>query len=423
MPRNRLVAGHFRLPYSGNSNSQYKETFMQLISSQMTEYMEQGSWIRKMFEEGIKLKKEFGEDAVCDFSLGNPDLPPPSTIKDALADLANQADQPFFLGYMPNYGYPAVRERLAEEVSKEQGMDVPADCLVITCGAAGALNSFFRAVLGPDDEVLTPAPFFVEYGFYAENHGAKLVTVPSKPLTFELDLDGIDAAITDNTRVVLINSPNNPTGAVYTREELEGLAAILTRHNKGRDKPIYILSDEPYRFLAFDGAEVPSLLDIYTYSVVCSSFSKNLSMAGERVGYALINPAIEDRETIMGAVIMANRILGFVNAPALAQKLLAKALGSSVDISIYHDRRKAMAGVLDNAGFEYTMPKGAFYFFPKAPGGDDVKFCATLQKEKILAVPGSGFGCPGYFRLAFCVGEDVIMRARDGFVRAMENAK
>jgi len=396
---------------------------MQLISEQILGYMERSSWIRKMFEEGIRLKQEFGEDAVCDFSLGNPDLPPPSTIKDALVELADQADKPFFMGYMPNFGYPAVRERLAEVVSQEQGVDVPADCLVITCGAAGALNSFFRAVLEPGDEIVTPAPFFVEYGFYAENHGGKLVTVPSKPLTFELDLDGIDAAITDKTRVLLINSPNNPTGAVYTRAELEGLAAILTKHNEGRDKPIYLLSDEPYRFLAFDGAEVPSMLDIYKYSVVCSSFSKNLSMAGERVGYALINPAMEGKEELIGGVILANRILGFVNAPALAQKLLGKALGSSVDVGIYDGRRKAMAEVLDNAGFEYTMPKGAFYFFPKAPGGDDVKFCAMLQEEKILAVPGTGFGCPGYFRLAFCVGEDVIRRGKDGFVRAVEKAK
>lgn len=396
---------------------------MQLISPQIAGYIKRSSWIRKMFEEGIALKKQFGEDAVCDFSLGNPDLPPPATIKKALSEMAEQADQPFFMGYMPNFGYPDVRQRLAEEVSKEQGVDVPAESLVITCGAAGALNSFFRAVLEPGDEVLVPAPFFVEYGFYCENHSAKLVTVPSKPLTFELDLEAMDAAITDNTRVVLINSPNNPSGAVYSREELEGLAAILKKHNENRERPIFILSDEPYRFLAFDGVEVPSLLDIYEYSVVCSSFSKNLSMAGERVGYALINPAMEGFEALVGGVVLANRILGFVNAPALAQKLLGKALGSTVDISVYDARRKAMASILDNAGCEYTMPKGAFYFFPKAPGGDDVAFCAALQEEKILAVPGTGFGCPGYFRLAFCVGEDVILRAKDGFAAAMAKYK
>lgn len=396
---------------------------MQLVSSQIAGYMERSSWIRKMFEEGIRLKQEFGEDAVCDFSLGNPDLPPPPKVKEALREMADDAHKPFFMGYMPNFGYPHVRERLAEEVSKEQGVAVDADSLIITCGAAGAINSFFRAVLEPGSEVITPAPFFVEYGFYAENHGGKLVPVPSKPLSFELDLEGIDAAITDATRVVLINSPNNPTGVVYSREQLEGLAAILTKHNKGRDKPIFILADEPYRFLAFDGVEVPSLLDIYTYTVVCSSFSKNLSMAGGRVGYALINPAMEAREPLIGGIVLANRILGFVNAPALGQKLLHKTLGSSVDASVYDERRKIMADVLDNAGLEYTMPKGAFYFFPKAPGGDDVKFCALMQEEKILAVPGTGFGYPGYFRLAFCVGEDVIERSREGFVRAVKKAQ
>jgi aspartate aminotransferase len=385
--------------------------------------MKRSSWIRKMFEEGIALKKQFGEDAVCDFSLGNPDLPPPATIKAALIDIAEQADKPFFMGYMPNFGYPDVREKLAAEVSKEQGVDVPADSLVITCGAAGALNSFFRAVLEPGDEVMTPAPFFVEYGFYCENHSAKLVPVQAKPLTFELDLEAMDKAITDRTRVVLINSPNNPTGAIYTREALEGLAALLDKHNQKRERPIFILADEPYRFLAFDGVEVPSLLDIYPYTVVCSSFSKNLSMAGERIGYALVNPAMQDKATLVGGIILANRILGFVNAPALAQKLLGKALGSSVDIGIYDQRRKAMASVLDNAAYEYTLPKGAFYFFPKAPGGDDVKFCASLQEEKILAVPGTGFGYPGYFRLAFCVGEEVILRAKDGFASAMNKYK
>ncbi|OIQ49387.1 Aspartate aminotransferase [Pseudodesulfovibrio hydrargyri] len=396
---------------------------MQLISSQIAGYMERSSWIRKMFEEGIALKKQFGEDAVCDFSLGNPDLPPPPAIKEGLLELAEQADKPFFMGYMPNFGYPDVREKLAAEVSREQGVPVTADCLVITCGAAGALNSFFRAVLEPGDEVMTPAPFFVEYGFYCENHGARLVTVPAKPLTFQLDLEAMDKAITDKTRVVMLNSPNNPSGAVYDKGSLEALAAILEKHNAKRERPIYILADEPYRFLAFDGVDVPSLLPIYKYTVVCSSFSKNLSMAGERIGYALVNPALEDKATLVGAVTLTNRILGFVNAPALAQKLMAHALGSGVDISIYDNRRKAMAEVLDYAGYEYTMPKGAFYFFPKAPGGDDVKFCAALQEEKILAVPGSGFGYPGFFRLSFSVEDKIIPRSKQGFAAALAKFK
>lgn len=396
---------------------------MELLASQINGYMDHASWIRKMFEEGIKMKKQFGEDAVCDFSLGNPDLPPPPAIAEGLAELAEHADEPFFMGYMPNFGYPDVRQALAEQVSREQGMSVAGENLVITCGAAGALNAFFRAVLDPGDEVITPAPYFVEYGFYCENHQATLKPVPSKPLTFELDLEGIRAALTDHTRVVLINSPNNPTGAVYSREELEGLAAILEEHNKGRKRPVFILADEPYRFLSFDGAEVPSLLDIYPYSVVCSSFSKNLSMAGERVGYACVNPVMPNWDAMVAAIVMTNRILGFVNAPALAQKLLRKALGSGVDKSIYEERRAAMAEVLDNAGYKYTMPRGAFYFFPEAPGGDDVKFCSVLQEQRILAVPGTGFGYPGYFRLSFCVPEVIIRRARNGFAKAMENMK
>ncbi|WP_419786781.1 pyridoxal phosphate-dependent aminotransferase [Pseudodesulfovibrio sp.] len=395
----------------------------QLISKQMLGYMDSSSWIRKMFEEGIRMKAEFGEDNVYDFSLGNPDLPPPAEVKPALCEIAEQADQPFFLGYMPNFGYPEVREKIAAGASKEQGMEVPADSIVVTCGAAGALNSVFRAVLEPGDEVITPAPFFVEYGFYAQNFGANLVQVKSKPLTFELDLDAIDAAINDKTRVVIVNSPNNPTGAIYSPAELEGLAAILEKHNAKRDRPIYILADEPYRFLAFDGATVPSVMAFYTYTIVCSSFSKNLSMAGGRIGYVLVNPAIENRGPLMAAIIMANRILGFVNAPALEQKLLCKTLGAEVDASIYDARRKAMAEVLDNAGYNYTMPKGAFYFFPEAPGGDDVKFCATLQNERVLAVPGTGFGYPGYFRLAFCVSEKVIRGAKEGFAEAMRKTK
>ncbi|KAB1442699.1 pyridoxal phosphate-dependent aminotransferase [Pseudodesulfovibrio senegalensis] len=396
---------------------------MQLISRQIADYMESGSWIRKMFEAGIAMKKEFGEDAVCDFSLGNPDLPPPPALKQAMKDLAEEADTPFFLGYMPNFGYPDARTALAGQVSKEQGVAVAGEDLVITCGAAGALNAFFRAVLEPGDEVITPAPFFVEYGFYCENHGGVLKPVPSKPLTFELDIEAIDAAINEKTRILLLNSPNNPSGAVYSREELDRLAAILERHNQGRERPIFILSDEPYRFLAFDGVEVPSLLDVYQYSVVCSSFSKNLSMAGERIGYACVNPAMPGKQELLGALIMTNRILGFVNAPALAQKLMMRCLGSQVDASIYETRRAAMAEVLDNGGYNYTMPKGTFYFFPEAPNGDDVKFCSILQEEKILAVPGRGFGYPGYFRLTFCIGEDVIRRSKDGFKRAMEKAK
>lgn len=396
---------------------------MKLLSSQVEGYIDRSSWIRKMFETGMELKKKYGEEAVCDFSLGNPDVPAPEAVGEGLKELAGCAGEPFAFGYMPNFGYPTLREKLAEAVSEEQGVKVSGSDLIVTCGAAGAINALYRAILEPGDEILCPAPFFVEYGFYAQNSGGELVTVPSRPLTFELDLEAIEKAINEKTRVVLINSPNNPTGAVYTEEELKGLTDILKKANEGRERPIFLVADEPYRFLAFDEVEVPSILPLYPYSVVVSSFSKNLSLAGERVGYALLNPEMPGKEQLMAGLVLTNRILGFVNAPAVGQKLLEKALGSQVDKNIYLERRNSMASVLDEAGYSYTMPRGAFYFFPEAPGGDDVKFCAALQEEKILAVPGTGFGYPGYFRLAFCVGVEVIERSREGFKKAIESFK
>ncbi|MEF2144585.1 MAG: pyridoxal phosphate-dependent aminotransferase [Desulfovibrionaceae bacterium] len=392
---------------------------MSILSTQVSGYMERSSWIRKMFETGAELKKQHGENAVCDFSLGNPDLAPPPVMAKTLHDLAEAANAPMAFGYMPNAGYPFAREALAAHLCKEQGTTVTADDLIITCGAAGAINAFYRAVLDPGDEVLCFAPYFVEYGFYAENHGGTLRAVPSHPDDFSPDLEALDAAITDKTRVLLVNSPNNPTGAVYTREQMQALAELLTRRSQGRKRPIFLLLDEPYRFLTYDGVEVPSAMDLYPHTVLCSSFSKNLALAGERVGYALINPAMPGKRELLNGLVLANRILGFVNAPAIGQKLMASALGSEVDVSIYAARRGAMAKVLDNAGVEYCMPKGAFYFFPKAPGGDDLAFSAALQEELILAVPGRGFGTPGYVRLAFCCDIAIIERSAEGFRRAV----
>ena len=392
---------------------------MQLLSTQVSGFIDKSSWIRKMFESGIALKKQYGADAVCDFSLGNPDGPAPAMIGDILTDLASNVTTPFALGYMPNGGFPWARQIIADLVKKEQGVEISADDTILTCGAAGAMNAFFRAVMEPGDEVLAVAPFFVEYGFYASNHQATFKTVMSKPDTFELDIDAIDAAITPKTRALIVNSPNNPTGAVYTKEELEALAAVLDKHTKTNGRPVYLISDEPYRFLAFDGVEVPSILPLYDYALVMSSFSKNLSMAGERVGYIAVTPRMENRAELINGLMLTNRILGFVNPPVVGQHMLKAALEAQVDPSIYEKRRDAMANVLRDAGYEFHLPKGAFYFFPKAPGGDDVAFCNALMEEKILAVPGSGFGGPGYFRLTVCVGEDVIARSAEGFKRAI----
>lgn len=389
-----------------------------LLSQQISGYMERASWIRKMFEAGIILKKQYGEDAVCDFSLGNPDLPPPPAVADGLRKMADHAGEPFAFGYMPNGGFQWARTQLAEHLSREQGVPLTADDVILTCGAAGALNAFFRATLEPGDEVLAMAPFFVEYGFYVENHGGVFRTVKTQPETFALDLEAIRAAMTPRTRAVIVNSPNNPTGAVYSKAELEALAAILAEATERNGRPVFLISDEPYRFLAFDGVEVPSVLPLYPYSLVVSSFSKNLSLAGERLGYIAMSPLMEERAKLGAGLMLTNRILGFVNPPVVGQHIMAAALGSQVDASIYAKRRQAMAEVLTAAGYEFQMPRGAFYFFPKAPGGDDVAFVARLMEERILAVPGSGFGGPGHFRLTFCVDEAIIRRAAEGFKRA-----
>ncbi|MFI3271712.1 MAG: pyridoxal phosphate-dependent aminotransferase [Pseudomonadota bacterium] len=391
---------------------------MSLLSQQVYGYMDRSSWIRKMFEAGITLKKQYGEDAVCDFSLGNPDLPAPPAVGDGLRKLAEKAGEPFAFGYMPNGGFAWARTQLAEHLSKEHGVTLTGNDVLLSCGAAGALNAFFRATLEPQDEVIALAPFFVEYGFYVENHGGVLRTVKTMPDTFALDLEAIAAAITPKTRAIIVNSPNNPTGAIYSKEELQALAAILDDASTKHGRPIYMIADEPYRFLAFDGAEVPSMLPLYQYALVVSSFSKNLSLAGERLGYVALSPLMEERAQLMSGLMLTNRILGFVNPPVVGQHIMAAALGSQVDASIYAARRTAMAEVLTEAGYDFQMPKGAFYFFPKAPGGDDVAFAARLMEERVLAVPGTGFGGPGHFRLTFCVDETIIRRSLEGFKKA-----
>ncbi len=393
---------------------------MSLVSNAIGDQLQKASWIRRMFEAGNALKKEFGEDAVCDFSLGNPDLPAPPAVAEGLKKLLEKADQPFAFGYMPNAGFPWAREQLAEHLSGEQEASLTGEDVVLTCGAAGALNVVFKTILEPGDEVLAIAPFFVEYGAYAANHGGILKAVPSRPEDFSLDLKELEKAIGPRTRALIINTPNNPTGQIYSRESLVALSDLLLRKSRENGRPVFLLIDEPYRFLDFDGDGVPGVLPLYRYAVLASSFSKNLSLAGERVGYIAVSPLLEGREELVAGFILANRILGFVNPPVIGQYLMAAALGSQVDVSVYAARREAMAEVLRRAGYDFFMPKGAFYFFPKAPGGDDVAFVRRLQEEKVLAVPGSGFAGPGHFRLTFCVGENIIRRAEGGLKRARD---
>ena len=393
---------------------------MNTVTPEIAKSMASSSWIRKMFEKGLELKKEFGNDAVCDFSLGNPDVPPPAATKAALEEIAAEAVKPLGLGYCPNAGIPSVRETMAKYLSGQQGMDISGKDVVMTVGAAGALVSFFRAVIEPGDEVITPAPYFVEYGAYCGHFGGVLKPVKSIPPTFRPDIDAIRRTITSKTRAIIVNSPNNPTGCIYDEQDVKALAALVDEVNRARERPLFLLSDEPYRAFAYDGAKVPAVLPMTKFACVLGSFSKTLSLAGERIGYFAANPAMPDQAALIAAVTLTNRTLGFVNAPVIGQRLAASLVNETVDLEIYDRRRKLMAKVLSDAGIEFEMPKGAFYFFAKSPVEDDSVFVDALLKERILVVPGKGFGFGGYVRLSCSVDEKIILRSAEGFKRAME---
>ncbi len=390
----------------------------QLIAADIAAAMDNASWIRRMFEAGNELRKARGAENVFDFSLGNPDVPPPAKARDVLRALADDAVRPCGLGYMPNAGLPAFRVGLAAKLSREQGVPLEAGHVIATVGAAGALVAFFRAILEPGDEVLVPAPYFVEYGFYCGHFGGKLVPVPMRGPDFALDPEALLAAVTPRTRAILLNSPNNPTGAIYPEPALRRLAAAVDALNADRARPLFLLSDEPYRVFAFDGAAVPPFLRLSPWAVVLGSFSKSLSLAGERVGYVAVNPALDGADALLAAVTLTNRTLGYVNAPILGQRLALALLDECVDLAPYAARRRAMADMLAAAGVRFAMPQGAFYFFPEAPGGDDLGFCRRLLEGGVIAVPGRGFGMPGHIRLCSAVPMETILRAQPAFAAA-----
>ncbi len=386
------------------------------IATKIDTILQRSSWIRKMFEEGARLKAEHGPDKVFDFSLGNPNITAPECFDKALAETACSCSGEH--GYMPNTGYPHVRESVAKYLTDEQGVAVSADEVIMTCGASGALNVALKTLLDPGDEVLTPVPCFVEYGFYADNHGGVLKTVATHS-DFSLDLDAMAAAITAKTKVVLINSPNNPTGQIYSHESLTRLGELLAAKSADHERTIYLISDEPYRKIVFDGHRVPSIFTVYADSILATSYSKDISIPGERIGFAALNPAANHRDDVMNGMALANRILGFVNAPALMQKIVACLQGTSVDIGLYQRKRDLLCQGLAAAGYEFVTPPGTFYLFPRSPIPDDVAFVQALQEELILVVPGSGFNGPGHFRIAFCVDDDTIANALPGFKRVM----
>lgn len=391
------------------------------VAKKMLQFMEGGSWIRKMFEEGARLKKIYGEENVFDFSLGNPNVPPPDVVRGKLIEIASSED-PGIHAYMPNAGLLRTRIAISEYLSREFCIPLSSEQVVVTCGAAGALNIIFKSLLDPGDEVLTPAPYFVEYGFYADNHGGALRTVPTQP-DFSLDFERLEAAMGPKVKIVLINSPNNPTGQIYSSAELHELGALLERKGREYGRTLYLVSDEPYRKIVYDHREVPCVFAHYPHSLVATSYSKDVSLPGERIGFVGIHPDAEDRENLAGALALANRILGFVNAPGLMQRLIAEIQGASVEVSLYRKKRDLLVDGLRAAGYEITAPPGAFYLFPRSPLPDDVQFVRLLQEENILTVPGSGFGGPGHFRIAYCVDDGTIERSLPGFKRALERAR
>jgi len=388
------------------------------VSNRIKQALENASWIRRMFEEGAELKARLGADKVMDFTLGNPDLEPPAEFKKELL-AAVQDPRPGLHSYMANAGLLPVRQAVAQHLSRVHQLDFKTGDVVLTCGAGGAINIILKALLDPGDEVVVLAPFFPEYLFYVENHGGAARVVETDD-NFQPDLKRLQQALSPRTRAVIVNSPNNPTGQVYEAEALKELGRFLTHHSGRHGRPVYLLADEPYRRLVYDGQSLPSIFAAYPDTVLATSFSKDLSIPGERLGYAAVSPRAAGRGEIFGGLVLANRILGFVNAPALMQRVVARLTEVSIDLEPYARRRELFCEVLSRAGYEFIKPRGAFYLFPKAPGGDDLAFVARLKEENILGVPGRGFGRAGYFRLAFCVPEAVIEKSAEGFARAFE---
>ncbi len=387
------------------------------IAKKVEQFMANASWIRRMFEEGNELKAKHGAEKVCDFTLGNPEMEPPPELVQKLKELAN--DPPVGIHrYMANAGFPWVRDKIAAVLAEESGVAVEGRHVIMTVGAACGLNITLKALLDPGDEVIVLAPFFVEYLFYIDNHGGVAKKVDTDA-DFRLDLDAIAAAINEKTKVLIINSPNNPTGVVYERERLVELAALITEVSERVGHPIYVITDEPYRKIAYVD-DVPVTLGLFRDVIFCTSHSKDLALPGERIGVAVVHPEATDADQLIAAMTFAIRTLGFVNAPAMMQQAVADLQRVTVDVDSYRRRRDLFYGGLIDAGYECIEPGGAFYLFPKSPVPDDVELVRALQKELILAVPGSGFGRPGYFRLSYCVPTEMIERALPGLKRVRE---
>lgn len=385
-----------------------------MFSEKIVNNLSKSSWIRLMFEKGAELSKKYGAENVYDFSLGNPYGEPPLEVLDSLKEhiLSGEAG---LHKYMNNAGYPEVREKIAKSLQKESGVELTSNNIVMTVGAAGGLNVVLKSLLNPDDEVIVFAPYFVEYDSYVDNHGGKTVVVPPDTSTFEPDLEALKKSITPKTKAILINNPNNPTGVVYSEEKLLEIRNILEEKEKEYNTDIYVLSDEPYNKIVYDNEVLPNMLSIFKNAIIVNSFSKSLCLAGERIGYIAASSRIDNVDTLISALVYCNRTLGFVNAPGLFQKVASDALDAKVDISLYEKNRNYLYDHLISLGFQCVKPKGAFYLFPKALIDDDVEFVNRALKYNLLLVPGTGFGCPGYFRMSYCVDFNMIKNSMPAF--------
>lgn len=383
------------------------------ISKKIENSLSASSWIRKMFEEGERLRQIYGADKVYDFTLGNPDVEPPERFREELRKLAENPI-PGMHRYMSNAGYLETRAAVAEMLSEETDLAFRADHVVMTVGAGGALNVVLKTLLDEGEEVIVFKPYFVEYKFYIDNHNGKAVIVPTD-FNFIPDLGALEKAINPRTKAVIINSPNNPTGVVYGKDVLDGFGRLLAQKEKELGKAIYLISDEPYSKIVYDGVKVPSAFLSYRNSIAVTSHSKDLALPGERIGYIAVHPETDSVGLMMDGLIFSNRTLGFVNAPALMQRLVAGLQKETVNVGEYMEKRDLLYNHLTSLGFEMVKPQGAFYLFPKSPIPDDVEFVKLAQKHNILIVPGAGFAKPGYFRLAYCIDRQIILNSLPAF--------
>lgn len=394
-----------------------------MISKKMEALVKNSSVIRAMFEEGKRLSDIYGEENVFDFSIGNPNVYPPNEVKEAIIDIVNNEDQNLVHGYMNNAGYEDVRQNIAEFLNKKNNNNLSIKNIVMTCGAAGGLNVILKSILNPGEEVIVIAPYFGEYNNYVANYDGKIVAVKADTKTFQPDMYELEKAINKNTRAIIINNPNNPTGVVYTQESIKKMTDILREKQKEFNTDIYLISDEPYREIVYDGAKVTNLLDYYENTFIGYSYSKSLSLPGERIGYIVVNNEMKDFEDVVSALNVANRILGFVNAPSLFQRVIGKTLGAEVDVNIYKKNRDLLYNHLISIGFECVKPEGAFYLFPKALISDDVKFCEIAKKFNLLLVPGSSFGCSGFVRISYCISYNKIEKSLQAFTKLADYIK